>query len=714
MKQSEYICCVIKLLRAMKVNIFKNYHDTFPQDTTLLEVARIIREDAYVKERTERHRYYLSQGLDKAATNEKHSCYCFSVATHFKGGKTQKHITGWPGIGMVDFDDLDPDQVDALVEKAKKDPHSLMVYKTFSGRGIRILFRYYGAGAFDNLTNHQQKLIYEEAFKRANIHYRKLLGVMPDPKCKTCTQLSGVAHDPEVFYNPDSSLLIIDKNAVLMYEQERKANQKRLRKAVKASQKQLDQEGVVFEPGSHNEYVMRMAYLLNAYGIPEDDAYTWLEDQYAMDYDGDIYAIVKSCYKHVEEHGTLKLPRNASSASPGDTRWASVKEIEAFLDSQVSVRYNVIRRQCELAWKDQEEYLPISDRDETTLWCRMKKTGAEVRLQDLCNVLHSEYVPLYHPFEAYIASLPEWDGEDYIGQLARTVHVKGDQDLFVEYFRKWFVGILPTIFDSQVVNHEILVFIGRQGNFKSTFFSLLLPPPLQSYFQVKMNSSRLNKDDMLTLCEKALICLEEIDEMRPSELNQLKAMVTATNISERAAYARNKDHRPHIASFCGTGNNPRFLTDPTGNRRWLVVEVEDIDNPWQHPFPYEGIYSQAWALWKSGFRYWFDQDEIRALNQQNQEFEAPNPEEELLLTYYRPTFPGCKDSLFLKVSEILERINGSIRHPLSATKLGMLLSKLGFTKGRFNNERGYLVIERTMEEIQATRKIAAREIGTTE
>ena len=87
-------------------------------------------------------------------------------------------------------------------------------------------------------------------------------------------------------------------------------------------------------------------------------------------------------------------------------------------------------------------------------------------------------------------------------------------------------------------------------------------------------------------------------------------------------------------------------------------------------------------------------------------------EEELLLTYYRPTFEGCQGAIFLKVSEILERINAGIRQPLSSTKLGMLLSKLGFTKGRYNNERGYLVIERTMEEIQATRKIAARDISS--
>ena len=338
----------------------------------------------------------------------------------------------------------------------------------------------------------------------------------------------------------------------------------------------------------------------------------------------------------------------------------------------------------------------------------MKKNGTEVRLQDIRNVLQSEFVPAFHPFESYFCSLPEWDGVDYIGQLARTVKVKGDQEQFVEYFRKWFVGIFPTIIDEQVVNHEIMVFIDKQGNFKSTFFSLLLPPDLRSYFHVKMNSSHLNKDDMLTLCEKALVCLEEIDELRPAELNQLKALVTTKNISERAAYARNKEHRPHIASFCDTGNNPNFLSDPTDNRRWLVVEVEDNVNPLEHPFPYTGMYSQALALWKGGFRYWFDQGEIQALNERKKEFQIPSPEEELLLTYYRPTFEGCQSSIFLKVSEILERINAGVKQPLSATRLGILLCKLGFKKVRYNNERGYLVIERTSDEIQSARKLAAQ------
>ena len=205
------------------------------------------------------------------------------------------------------------------------------------------------------------------------------------------------------------------------------------------------------------------------------------------------------------------------------------------------------------------------------------------------------------------------------------------------------------------------------------------------------------------------MCLEEIDELRPSEVNRLKALVTAKYINERAAYARNKENRPHIASFCGTGNNPIFLTDPTDNRRWLVVEVDNIDNPLEHPFNYTGIYSQALALWKNGFRYWFDEEEIFAINQRNREFEVPTPEEELLLKYYRPTFDGCQGSIFLKVSEILERINGNIRQALSPIRLGMMLRKLGFKKVKHNNERGYLVIERTLDEIQATQRLAARE-----
>ena len=115
---------LILLLHRMKINLFYGYSDCNPKNTTLEEVFQLILNDASVKERTERHRYYLNQGLKKEAGYEKSGSICFSVATLFEGGKTQKHIVGWPGIGMVDIDDADEIIIDRLEEAAKKDPHT--------------------------------------------------------------------------------------------------------------------------------------------------------------------------------------------------------------------------------------------------------------------------------------------------------------------------------------------------------------------------------------------------------------------------------------------------------------------------------------------------------------------------------------------------------------------------------------------------------------
>lgn len=711
----------------MNVNLFKDLRDRSPKLVTLDEVVRFIREDGFVKDRTERHRYYLSQGMNKAASAEKLSCPCFSVATLFCGGKTMKDVCGWTGLGMVDVDDVDAGALPALSERVAADGHTLLVYRTISGCGLRILFRYESDVA-DQLDDKQRKLLYEAAFEMANGYYQSLLQVSPDPKCKTHTQVSGMAHDPEACYRPEAEPFVIDWSACIGQTKHQESQRKLLRSAVKAAHQEITAQGVEFRPGSHNEYVMRMGYLLNVYGVDEEVAADWAVKQFSADYHDNIDGIIRSCYKHTEEHGKRRMTKKGASLS-NEKRCASVEEIERFLDTQVKLRFNVIRRQCEVKWLDtpsaslvplaegqlfaseavDDGFSPITDRDENTLWCRMMKAQGSVRLQDIRNVLQSEYVPMFNPFEDYFYSLPPWDGEDHIGQLARTVHVKGSQEQFVEYFRKWLVGMLPTIFDPNVVNHEIMVFIGRQGNFKSTFFSLLLPPCLQSYFHIKMNSNNLTKDDMLKMCEFALICLEEIGEMQQLALDQQKALVTDKIISERAAYARNKEHRPHIASFCGTGNNPRFLTDITGNRRWLVFEVEDIDNPLQHPFNYTGIYSQAMALWKSGFCYWFEQQEINTLNIRNVEFEVPNLEEELVLTYFRQPFEGCKAS-FMKVAEVLERINAGIRHPLSPIRLGLVMARLGFPSVKRKTGRGYLVVERSPEEIKASRRIEGGQV----
>lgn len=99
---------------------------------------------------------------------------------------------------------------------------------------------------------------------------------------------------------------------------------------------------------------------------------------------------------------------------------------------------------------------------------------------------------------AYLEGLPAWDGTtDPIARLAAGVHVKDDQKLFGIYFKKWLVATIASLLDTKVVNHEILVFIGKQGIYKTTWMQRLLPVELQRYFYVKSNSRRVSKDDLL-------------------------------------------------------------------------------------------------------------------------------------------------------------------------------------------------------------------------
>ena len=285
---------------------------------------------------------------------------------------------------------------------------------------------------------------------------------------------------------------------------------------------------------------------------------------------------------------------------------------------------------------------------------------------------------------------------------------QADFSLFTFPFslKKWLVGMVAGWISEDVVNNVILVFIGEQGAYKTTWFNYLLPPQLKQYFYTKTNANRMTRDDLLTLAQYGLVCCEELDTMRPAELNQLKAAVTMPSIDERAAYAHFHEHRKHIASFCGTGNNVSFLSDPTGNRRWLPFEVESIVSPREHPFCYEGIYSQALALYKSGFTFWFTKEEIQEQNRHNRKFETPRLEYELVDLYFRKPLEH-ENSMFMTSSRVLQVIGSGITQKLSATRIGMAFNELGFKRVRYHGIRGYLVMQRTAEEIMAYQKSMA-------
>ena len=393
--------------------------------------------------------------------------------------------------------------------------------------------------------------------------------------------------------------------------------------------------------------------------------------------------------------------------------YASIDDIMTFLDNHVMLRHNVVTGRVEYRFpttyynKTPTEWQPISDRVVNSLWTDMAR-GHPVRIQDIQRVIESDYVPDYDPFKFYMDDLPLWneDKEDYIMELAMSVIVKGEaeeQMLFCLCLKKWLVGMVACWLDPKVVNNVILVLIGEQGSYKTTWFSCLLPPELRAYFRIKTNASRMTKDDLLSLTQYGLVCYEELDTMGNRELNELKSAVTMPSIDERPAYGRYHEHRRHLASFCGTGNNVQFLNDPTGNRRWLPFQVDTIMSPRMFPFNYEGIYSQARRLYRDGFQYWFSQDEIQRLNSHNRQFETPRLETELVDVYFRKP-NEYETGEFMPVARAMQIIGGNTTQKLSPVMIGRAFTELGYECRRTNHSRGYIVVQRSALEIKERMK----------
>ena len=439
--------------------------------------------------------------------------------------------------------------------------------------------------------------------------------------------------------------------------------------------------------------------------------------------------------------------------SPGAL--ASGEEILRHIRDHQRMRYNLITDTIELWSDEQHAFVDINDRVQNTLWLDCAKSlGKRVRQQDLNDVIRSEKVEAYDPFLHYLDNLPAWDGTDHIGNLAAHVHVVGqggnenenidengklrtkkttacenenvdengklrtkkttahenenicenesESALFERCFRKWFVGMVASWLDPKVTNQTILTLIGGQGLYKSTFFRRLLPPELERYFLAKGNSSYISKDDKIAVSSYGLIDFEEIDSMKDADLNAVKALVTTEVIAERAAYARNRENRPHLASFCATGNNKHFLTDLTGNRRWLPFEVASIDSPYDHPIDYAALYAQAKHLIANGFQYWFSRDEDLALEAHKRHFAEPCPEEELIQTHFRhPNEYEC--GTFLSVTEVMSVCCGMVRSNLSTRKLSQALKRLGYKPKASSGKRGFILVAKTAEEIASTR-----------
>ena len=766
------------------------------------EIVRLIQYDNDVKYKTESYRKMASVlGKEKADEEVKRKMVpACSIGVLFDGnGRSAANILGFTGLALCDIDGLTPGPsprgegsdysvVDEAFLKAKADPHTLIVYRTISGKGLRIIYRYTREVEEDSLStplSHRsgaggeavwrgaggEAISFPAAFLKGNSYYAKLVEHEYDAQCSDYTRLCGLAHDPEVYVNWEAEPFVITDEEILAANFSADKERGKPRREYAAGthsvsvedawqnvEKTLAGRGLVYQSGHHHDYVMHAAFLMNRYGVDLDELLQWASQVWSDYNNKERENTIRSCYKKTQEHGTWRL--NRAGRKSKETSMITLPEIKDWLRQHVEVIYNVVTDQ--LMYKsltpnpsprgEGSSYLftasqPLNVITPLSLWrgaggeafrlldervvCSIRSqmaadTGKRVLKNDVMDVLRSDFARLYHPVREYIESLPAWDGRDRVKELCSHVieseelrmknqrslaegksneefptgKVGGkeeiqssmgkgtavaDSSLFILHsslfewaLHKWLVACVASWMSDLSSNHEIFVLIGAQGIYKTTFFRHLLPPQLRMYFWENAHNSFASKDDHLALAENCLVEIEEIDLQNPRDISELKALATSEKVKERRPYARFREEKHRLASFCGSGNQQHFLSDDTGNRRWLCFKVDHIDDPRTWALDYDQLYAQLRDELRQGFRYWFDPDEQRIVEQQNQAFRIESDEEQLIRSRLRPPCTTDKITL-MNAASICQFINGGIvGRGLSTRKIGMAMRKLGF------------------------------------
>ena len=381
--------------------------------------------------------------------------------------------------------------------------------------------------------------------------------------------------------------------------------------------------------------------------------------------------------------------------SPLRPRKASSKnsEIETYLSSRYEFRYNTVLGRTEYRSKNDAHFSKVGRYEINTLRREIDNDIGIISSSDnLYSIIESSFSPRINPIQEYFKALPLVDigcdegnssisslSLNAIPELASCVVVR-NSDKWLLYLTKWLVAVVANAMDDrECCNHTCLVLTGEQGKFKTTFLNLLCPPALHGYsYTGKIYPQE--KDTLTYIGQNLIVNIDDqLKALNKRDENELKNLITCPMVKYRMPYDKYVEEHPHLASFMASVNGNDFLTNPTGSRRFLPFEVLSIDIEKAKRISMDKVYAEAKALLKSGFRYWFDDDEIAELYRESEDFQVQTAEMELLLRCFEKPTEDESYSL-MTTMEILTYLGVYTHQPLVAKRMGEALKKAGYIK----------------------------------
>ena len=343
-------------------------------------------------------------------------------------------------------------------------------------------------------------------------------------------------------------------------------------------------------------------------------------------------------------HDSLTNQQNFSTSpldSPSEDSNVSqqAQQLIDFLNQRYQFRYNTIMGYTE--YKDNDyrymDWTPVDDRTLKGMTMKVRLGGIDARDNDVRRYVQSNMIRPFNPIGDYLwAQYYKWDGKDHIRKLARTVPNKNPH--WEDWFYTWFLGMVRQWQVNNLAkygNQAVPLLISTQGWNKTTFCEQLLPPELR--FGYTGNLQMEDKKQVLQqMAQMLLINLDEFNQISPkTQQGFLKNIITLSSVKIKRPYGRHVEDFPRRASFIATTNQADVLADPSGNRRFLGVELTgpiDVSTPPN----YEQLYAQAMRALHQHEPYYFGPAETQEIMEWNRKFSLKTAAEQFFLDYFEP------------------------------------------------------------------------------
>lgn len=360
--------------------------------------------------------------------------------------------------------------------------------------------------------------------------------------------------------------------------------------------------------------------------------------------------------------------------------------IELFLNENYVFRRNTLNGKVEYAVLPKADvFRPLTKEALNSIVIRAKREQILEKgspKTEITEYVESEEVSEYNPAQAFLTTLPKWDGQNHIARIfGRIPGISSEQ---LNYLTIWLRSAVAHWLQMDMLhgNECVPTFIGSQGCGKTTFVRRLLPPELREYYLDHLNLS--NKfDKEMALTNNLIVNLDELEAIGVKQQSKLKQTLSVSKVNGRPIFGRTQQDRPRFASFVATTNNPHPLTDPTGSRRYICIQIPDghlINN--EGDIDYLQLYAQVvYELQELKVPYWFSNDEVARIQQLNQDFMEQKDLGEMFVACFRhpeegevPKTMNC-DQMIVVMQKSYPSLTNTIGNKV---RLGKTIKALGF------------------------------------